>query len=143
MLRGTIVYRTCGIHKNIPGMYLTIYFYKQYLVLSTMPPRTSSIACFKKRERSSTTTTNYPSGPFTQKGRSDETRKPYAHKKKRAYPHAASLQVGRKHAPLYSRNGGGGMERCPNSYEKIPREETLPFLATLLLLLLLLVLLLL
>ena len=39
LLRGGIVNRTCGIHKNLPGIYLTIYFSKQYLVLLTMVPR--------------------------------------------------------------------------------------------------------
>ena len=38
LLRGTVLNRTYGTHKNLPGIYLFI-FHKQYLVLFTMVPR--------------------------------------------------------------------------------------------------------
>ena len=39
LLRGTIVNRTYGVHKNLPGTwYIFTYFYSQYLVLFTVVP---------------------------------------------------------------------------------------------------------
>ena len=40
VLRGTVLNRTYGTHKNLPGTYL-VFFYYQYLVLFTMVPRIS------------------------------------------------------------------------------------------------------
>ena len=41
LLRGAIVNRTCGIHKNLPGTYLTIST-NNILVLLTMVPRNTT-----------------------------------------------------------------------------------------------------
>ena len=45
LLRGAIVYRTCGTHKTL----LVPYFYLQYWVLFTMVPRNINTAVYQVR----------------------------------------------------------------------------------------------